>query len=69
MYVADLVHGCRWAVDEGAAVEACFEDETTEGVTSWWEGVVQKVKGDFYFITFPESNELENNEVSVSPAH
>jgi len=64
---ANFVVARRWAetVFEGAAVEAGFDDETIEGLTSWSEGVVQKIKGEFYVITFPESNDLEANEVSV----
>jgi hypothetical protein len=64
---ADFVVARRWAgtVVEGVAVEAGFDDETIDGLTSWSEGVVQKIKGDFYVITFPESNDLETNEVSV----
>ncbi len=49
----------RFDIKEGDPVEVSFKAEDEEenvnvGLNSWWEGVVVKIKGDFYVVEFPE---------------
>ena len=42
-------------------VEVCFQEKND--TESWWEGKIQKIKGGFYFITFPEEGAEHAAEV------
>ncbi|EKX43493.1 hypothetical protein GUITHDRAFT_140530 [Guillardia theta CCMP2712] len=50
----------NWDPQPGTMVEVYFADE---GQESWWEGQVQKNKGGFYFITFPDEGDVGTHEV------
>lgn len=54
--------------------QVCFADDGEETSESWWEGTLQKKKGDFYFVTFPDSGGSgQSSEVvekeRLRPAH
>ncbi len=48
----------------GDSVEVAFCEEGE--MESWWEGRVDKVKGEFYVVSFPDEGGAVTNEVSVS---
>jgi hypothetical protein len=44
----------------GESVEVAFSEDGE--LESWWEGRVDKVKGDFYVISFPDGEGALSNE-------
>eukprot|EP00283_Hemiselmis_rufescens_P017859 CAMPEP_0173464380 /NCGR_PEP_ID=MMETSP1357-20121228/69821_1 /TAXON_ID=77926 /ORGANISM="Hemiselmis rufescens, Strain PCC563" /LENGTH=335 /DNA_ID=CAMNT_0014432273 /DNA_START=11 /DNA_END=1014 /DNA_ORIENTATION=- len=54
----------RYAPRDGDHVEVSFCEEGADSQESWWEGTIQREKGGFYFITFPDHGETgQTNEV------